>query len=143
MFLNFLKYMFFLFRMCKWGLIFSPTNSTPTFSDFVNSIRKSPALQKNPHIRPMLDFCHFCSLNYDFVMKVETLEEDFKLLQGVKKFEYVKELIVKHQTPGLKNATYKFIKQLNKEQVRWLCSFYERDFLAFEYDLSPYLAIFE
>ena len=92
------------------------------------------------------EICDICAVKYNFVGKVETLEEDIGGLEvwhpGLGKSNVKSILMRKHNNLGTDSLAVLYFRQLSKDRIRQLEKAYRNDFLAFDYPYpSEYLAL--
>ena len=101
------------------------------------------------HWLPYEDRCHFCSIPYKAIGRMETFSEDVRYIILRNKWENILPLPSKtsihknkskrNETEGKENEYLSYFSQLNKTTVQKLFEKYRRDFELFSYDASAYL----
>ena len=51
------------------------------FIDYITTVEGVPHITEQEHWRPITDYCHPCSVNYDVIMHTETLDEDLRYVR--------------------------------------------------------------
>jgi chondroitin 4-sulfotransferase 11 len=90
------------------------------------------------HWRPYYQICHPCLMQYDFIGKYETLDEDVNFV--------LQELGVKHlinfperpNTPKTGNVFKSIISNISSEQIHNLWKLYSVDYSMFDYSYPDF-----
>lgn len=112
-----------------------------TFVEFVNFIIdkwKLPKERMDAHWLSAIELCFPCSIEYDFIGKVETLEQDVSfLLQKLNETDLIPSFQEKQKAPNTTQSVWRqTMKQLNQQQMEDLISIYAADFQIFGYPLD-------
>lgn len=115
-----------------------------TFVEFVNYVMdesKTNRKRMDVHWLPAIELCRPCSIEYDFIGKVETLEQDVSfLLQKLNEADLIlsfqEKQKARHTTQSVWRET---MKQLSQQQMDDLISLYASDFQIFGYPLDNLL----
>ncbi|KAK7166616.1 hypothetical protein R3I93_006387 [Phoxinus phoxinus] len=105
-----------------------------SFTHFIQYLLDPQTEKKNPfdeHWQQMNRLCHPCQIDYDFVGKLETLDEDLLRILGLDKYI--------HFPPGYENRTAvnwerDWFANISVSDRRKLYNLYEADFKLFGYD---------
>ena len=111
--------------------------ATETDSVFDNGARTR-------HWNSMVDSCHICKIEWFFIGKLETFEDDFELLLDALglsgAFSFPKELKRNSVDVERRMARFKFyFGKLPRETITRLYHAYEHDFIAFGYEVPGFL----
>uniref|UniRef100_A0A8B9K9M4 Carbohydrate sulfotransferase n=3 Tax=Astyanax mexicanus TaxID=7994 RepID=A0A8B9K9M4_ASTMX len=108
----------------------------PTFSNFIQYLL-DPNTEKempfNEHWRQMYRLCHPCQINYDFVGKLETLDEDAEHLLRILRVDNVVEFPSSHRNRTVSSWEQDWFANIPFESRRELYKLYEADFRLFGY----------
>ncbi|XP_045036400.1 carbohydrate sulfotransferase 11-like [Daphnia magna] len=112
-----------------------------TFVEFVNFVIdkwKLPKERMDAHWLSAIELCFPCSIEYDFIGKVETLEQDVSfLLQKLNETDLIPSFQEKQKAPNTTQSVWRqTMKQLNQQQMEDLISIYAADFQIFGYPLD-------
>ena len=111
----------------------------PSFEHFVEYIMSNPS-QTDVHWQPYSTLCGACRLNYNFIGKYETLQEDFnalKLKLGLNSTDWN---INNHFSTGKTKKNYQLMySKLPKRLICNLKTFYSEDLKLFDYRFEDYL----
>ncbi|XP_070544264.1 carbohydrate sulfotransferase 11-like [Ptychodera flava] len=118
------------------------TGTDVTFKEFIQYVldREDFPEDFNMHWRPIYISCDVCNHNYNFVGKLETIEEDaLYILKHLNASHVVKvpqqDTSSKHVTNSSRNDIYyKYFGALSETNLKRLYKLYELDFLLFGYD---------
>jgi hypothetical protein len=109
----------------------------PEFVDFIVDEWKDGRVPLDVHWRPVVDLCHPCSMEYDFIGKFETLDQDVDhLLQTLNESGLTSQLL---KSPGntkpKTTATLwsQSMKTLSRKQLNELDNIFMEDFRLFGY----------
>ncbi|XP_030628279.1 carbohydrate sulfotransferase 12-like [Chanos chanos] len=108
----------------------------PSFSNFIQYVTDPETLKHglfDEHWRQMYHLCHPCQINYDFIGKMETMEEDAAFLLHILHVDNIVKL-----PPGYTNRTAEswvreWYANIPDEWKRKLYKIYESDFKLFGY----------
>ena len=121
-----------------------------TFENFVKFVLHENSLKEkiSPpswHWWPFSDVCKLNDINYNFIGKIESLEQDVEcLLQhfpGYTKFQNIRDKMkskVNAQGHHNANMTMEYFSQLSKHDIRNLYKMYETDFVMGGYEYPQY-----
>ncbi|KZS07661.1 putative Carbohydrate sulfotransferase 12 [Daphnia magna] len=112
-----------------------------TFVEFVNFVIdkwKLPKERMDAHWLSVIELCFPCSIEYDFIGKVETLEQDVSfLLQKLNETDLIPSFQEKQKAPNTTQSVWRqTMKQLSQQQMDDLISIYADDFKIFGYSLD-------
>ncbi|XP_043471621.1 carbohydrate sulfotransferase 11-like [Leptopilina heterotoma] len=116
-----------------------PAGVEPTFREFIDYVINADLgrYHSDDHWIPYYQYCTPCSLNYDFINKVETLWQDqvftlrkLKLNQKIKPHW--------RNSYGRSNASRIYYSQLNKAMIYKLYDKFKLDFEMFDYSPNAY-----
>lgn len=114
----------------------------PTFEEFVRYILDHQNdEQVDMHWVPINSFCTPCLVNFDFILKFDTLQEDQSYLIKHLKLESILSPRWRNQARGkdTKESTEEYYSQLSKNQVHQLYYMYMYDFEMFNFTMNEYL----
>ena len=114
----------------------------PSFEEFIDYLIDTDlALYADDHWIPFYLFCTPCLVDYDLIVRFETLGEDLLLL--LRRLGLEERPSWKHMTLGgtSSQVAQSYFQQLGKTKVQQLFQKYKMDFRLFGYDVDPYLAI--
>uniref|UniRef100_A0A8C6WIC8 Carbohydrate sulfotransferase n=1 Tax=Neogobius melanostomus TaxID=47308 RepID=A0A8C6WIC8_9GOBI len=112
----------------------------PSFQHFVKYLidpRTEKTVPFEPHWRQIHRLCHPCSIQYDFIGHLETLQEDANLLLKILKLDRDISFPPSPQIPVSANQLWDWFKVVPLEDRRRLYRIYELDFQLFGY-AKPY-----
>ncbi|XDV12720.1 hypothetical protein PO909_001315 [Leuciscus waleckii] len=108
----------------------------PSFSNFVRYLL-DPNTEKempfNEHWRQIYRLCHPCQINYDFVGKLETLDEDAEHLLRILRVDNVVEFPQSHRNRTVSSWEQDWFANIPLESRKELYRLYEADFKLFGY----------
>ena len=116
-------------------------NINVTFPNFVNFVLHENSLAAqisgpSGHWWPFSDICKLCEIEYDYIGKLEYLQEDIScILEKFPEYSHFQKLKtkVKHKVNASghhnKNMTLDYFSQLTKSTIVQLYNMYEIDFL--------------
>ncbi len=121
------------------GLKISKTNATeselPTFSHFLAYIISEPS-GMNIHWKPYIT-CHPCHIQYDAIIKLETADEDTKLVMDMTGISQYSRFEKRHETKGGSSSNdqirQKYFSQVSCQLLENVYEFYYMDFILFNY----------
>ncbi|XP_017558692.1 carbohydrate sulfotransferase 12 [Pygocentrus nattereri] len=108
----------------------------PTFSNFIQYLLDpdtEKAMPFNEHWRQMYRLCHPCQINYDFVGKLETLDEDAEHLLRILRVDNVVEFPPSHRNMTVSSWEQDWFANIPYESRKELYKLYEADFRLFGY----------
>lgn len=118
-----------------------------SFSDFVDYVLRESMINcrtyskclMNPHWRPYLSRCAYCSINYTVISKLESLKEDLTFLGQLvgHTFHHREENASGGDTKDERARVY--FSQLQRDVVLELYELFRVDFEMFGYDAKEYL----
>lgn len=108
----------------------------PSFSNFVRYLL-DPNTEKempfNEHWRQIYRLCHPCQINYDFVGKLETLDEDAEHLLRLLRVDNVVDFPQSHRNLTVSSWEQDWFASIPLESRKELYRLYEADFKLFGY----------
>ena len=116
----------------------SPNITFSNFVDYVlNEAKSNTSIDGGSiHWWPFTELCKLCQIRYDFVGRIETLEEDvkkltdkfpqYKTLQNMR--ERVKKKINGDHTKHTDSLTFRYFSEITKETIKELYNRYIDDF---------------
>jgi len=109
-----------------------------SWQEFVLHLLASPPSTYDSHWAPLASHCQPCQVNYDLVLKVETLQSDWEVLRRLSGLEELPDL--KHLNDNHNNqGTYRdYISQLSPPTLQKLYNKFRLDFELFGYSLDFY-----
>ena len=130
--------------------------SFPMFIEYVlgekTDRRSERYRRKSMHWLPYEDRCHFCTIPYKAIGRMETFDEDVRYISLRNKWENIiplpskksihKNASKRNETEDKANEYLSYFMQLNKTTVEKLYKKYKMDFDLFSYDASAYLQLF-
>uniref|UniRef100_A0A8C4RXS2 Carbohydrate sulfotransferase n=1 Tax=Erpetoichthys calabaricus TaxID=27687 RepID=A0A8C4RXS2_ERPCA len=120
------------------------SGSGVTFKEFVQYILGlSPAAIIDTHWNTINKLCFPCFINYDFIGKFETLEDDANyILRSIGAPTFLKFPSFKDRHPTDEKTSFSIVKeymlQLSEKEKNLLFSFYSMDYLMFNYTLHNF-----
>ena len=123
---------------------FRSQHGEPTFAKFVKMIIKRSENETgtfNIHWEPYISSCSYCSFKYTIISKLETMEEDRKIILELVGAEVPDRKKIQNQTSGknIQKVTEDLFSQLTREEAEALANIYKYDFEMFGYDMDMYL----
>lgn len=130
-------------------------SDVPTFPEFVDYLIGTPVTQYNEHWQPFYIICSPCEINYNIILKLESIDEDSDMLVYRTGLPELKPKLV-HKTPQshLSNLTNNktedshhenvitlYFSQVSDRQILKLYDIFKIDFEMFDYDIDTYLKI--
>ncbi|XP_070548227.1 carbohydrate sulfotransferase 11-like [Ptychodera flava] len=117
---------------------FNSEEDTVTFPEFIDYILHQYKSHSFPNIHwaPMHKLCHPCHINYDMVVKFETLQADARHLLQLANISNIVEFPEgdTHATNSSHSAKLKYYySQLNRETIDAIYRMYEPDFILYGY----------
>lgn len=118
----------------------------PTFEEFVDYLLDLKPEQYNDHWKPISDICNICSYDFDFIVKFENFQEEFKSL--ITHFKYIGILPVEFETAwenkelnnkNKKNVVAQYIRSLSLDKIVSLYKIFKYDFSYFNYSVIEYI----
>ncbi|XP_056609799.1 carbohydrate sulfotransferase 12 [Triplophysa dalaica] len=108
----------------------------PSFANFIQYLL-DPKTEKdapfNEHWRQMYRLCHPCQINYDFVGKLETLDEDAEHLLRILRVDNVVEFPQSHRNRTVSSWEQDWFANIPLKARNELYRLYEADFKLFGY----------
>ena len=112
------------------------------FNEFLQFIADEGRIRKvNVHWRNIHDLCHPCFVKYDYIAKLETIEQDFQFIgkRINKKATNFPDKSLGPVPPNYREENYtevfiKYYSTVNKDTLNRLRKLYELDFKLFGYD---------
>ncbi|KAK3878214.1 hypothetical protein Pcinc_017137 [Petrolisthes cinctipes] len=128
-----------------------PDSPYPTFSEFIQYVLESTEnfttikhWKKSLCWKPYWVSCHVCSMDYQLVMKLETMQEDERFLITLAGLTELKQQVHEwRNNKSSQNSTNKstYFRQLSTKQMYQLYDLYRLDFELFDYNLDQYLPL--
>lgn len=125
----------------------SRSPNIPTFQEFARYLVDVIPLNPHPkevkfmdrHWKPFYLNCAPCNIDYDLILKLETINED-TMYVSQRYHLGIKEVALKHhKSSNSTNTTLTFFKTLPQHITQALYQRFRVDFLMFNYSVSPYL----
>uniref|UniRef100_A0A182PK88 Carbohydrate sulfotransferase n=1 Tax=Anopheles epiroticus TaxID=199890 RepID=A0A182PK88_9DIPT len=123
-------------------------NGYISFRDFVQYIiddveYRNSTMGLDIHWCPVNNLCTPCLARYDFIMKLETYEQDMAVLIKAARLQgKVKLVKVNHaRKESLETLMHKYFSQITQKQMDMLYSIYKIDFELFGYSAESYFQI--
>lgn len=125
----------------------------PTFPEFVDYLLDTPPTEYNEHWRPYFLTCLPCHVNYQVVLNLEILQDDFRILVEQTGFPELNPMVthttkiddhlLKQTTGNAKkvNYTIDYYSQIPEWKLKKLHKKYIIDFEMFGYDGRPFFQI--
>ncbi|KAK7078464.1 Sulfotransferase [Halocaridina rubra] len=96
-----------------------------------------PLSPKNEHWLPFDTLCHPCVIDYDVIIKFESMQEDAeRLLRLIKGPQYIHFPAQAKKVDS--SVTKSYIENVSPTHIQSFCKTYSKDFEVFEYDQSKY-----
>lgn len=127
--------------MYKHGFVGKGPNGTFTFSEFVSNILKEPVEKWDEHWAPFTTRCRPCSMRYNVIAKVETLDQDLKTLLpriGLPRWTFPARNVKTRSNESSRKEFSHYISELPRQQLLQLHAIYMYDFELFGYKLAGY-----
>ncbi|KAH9380825.1 hypothetical protein HPB48_021356 [Haemaphysalis longicornis] len=127
--------------MYKHGFVGKGPNGTFTFSEFVSNILKEPVEKWDEHWAPFTTRCRPCSMRYNVIAKVETLDQDLKTLLpriGLQRWTFPARNVKTRSNESSRKEFSHYISELPRQQLLQLHAIYMYDFELFGYKLAGY-----
>ena len=121
------------------------TSKYPTFREFVQMVLSNMLMSSNPHWNSYFFKCDVCHVNYDYILKVETMEHDMKMFLSnvyLNEMKYVREYkLNSFKTIGelSENSYSKYLKpfeELSTEEIQALMSKYQYEIEMYGYSFN-------
>ena len=124
--------------------------SPAKFADFLDYVaHEGPRLhnQFNIHWVPMYGMCDPCNIQYDFIIKTESLAAESQLMMEELGFE--SDIKLPHIFSFSSNSTWAkskayyedLLKDVSVKTLERILAIYQLDFVLFDYDLTPFQEI--
>ncbi|KAH6923507.1 hypothetical protein HPB50_001969 [Hyalomma asiaticum] len=124
----------------KDGFRGSGPNGTFTFGEFVKIILNASVDSWDPHWAPYTTRCRPCTMRYDVIVKVETLQRDLRFLLlkiGLAGWAFPKKN-AKTDSKDAGGDSKHYLAELTRQQMLQLHAIYMYDFEFFGYTLKDY-----
>jgi len=111
-------------------------NSVPVFREFVQLLLTTNPFQYDEHWAPYWTRCEPCYVEYDFIGKLETSEEDFKFITNK---NHINQTIWENKnfSPKMANReAKKYLLQISPQEIIDLYKKYYLDFKLFGYTIE-------
>ncbi|KAG6452009.1 carbohydrate sulfotransferase 11 isoform X2 [Manduca sexta] len=123
----------------------APTEKYPVFEEFVSYILDEVRAKRSldMHWTPYTHFCTPCRINFDVILKFETLEDDQKYLIQLAHLQDIIKPEWRNSGKGtntLNNINHLY-SRLKKSQLEGLYRLYRNDFQLFNYTIDSYYEI--
>ena len=110
----------------------------PTFEQFLYLVLTEPVTFRNHHWLNYNDYCHPCFIQYDYVVYMETFEDDIDIILGHfdsdgSRFELPVNGYVRRARKDRLQETSAFFKKIDRRIIDKLLSVYRQDFQVFGY----------
>ncbi|XP_007904253.1 carbohydrate sulfotransferase 12 [Callorhinchus milii] len=108
----------------------------PTFSNFIQyllDLRTEMIMPFNEHWRQVYRLCHPCQINYDFIGKLESLEQDAKYLLSLLNVEKLVQFPPSFRNRTVSSWERNWFSEIPKIWRRKLFELYKPDFALFGY----------
>ncbi|KAJ1103929.1 hypothetical protein NDU88_001349 [Pleurodeles waltl] len=110
-----------------------------TFPELVRYILKWKPSHSDIHWRPMFELCDSCNIQYDFLGKFETLQEDadhvLKRIGAPKGLQFPNVIAYANEARTSARITEKYLKKLTSHELQRLLKIYHLDFTIFNYPI--------
>ncbi|XP_075726733.1 carbohydrate sulfotransferase 11-like [Rhipicephalus microplus] len=127
-------------HLYKGGFSGRGPNGTYTFAEFVKIILNMPVQKWDSHWAPYTTRCRPCTMRYNLIVKVETLDRDLQFLLpiiGLAGWSFPK-MNAKEAYNGTDEGSKEYFAELTRQQVLQLYAIYMYDFEFFGYTLKHY-----
>ena len=126
------------------GQRFRHHHGEPSFAKFVDLVIKGGINDNfNIHWEPYISSCNYCSFKYTVISKMETLEEDRKVILKMVSAENMVSECTKIHNKGvgknIEEVTKELFSELTREEGKALGDIYKYDLEMFGYDADMYL----
>ena len=138
----------------KYETLASKNKKSPKSTFSLNAFLKFIANGSNGHVNmhwvPMHEVCSPCIIDYDYITRLESIEEDSRTVLKALKAEWVgefprtrnyhdKNLSNNKRQPNYIEKLQKSMAEIDKETIIKLYEVYKWDFLLFGYEIEPFL----
>ncbi|KAK0085971.1 hypothetical protein PV325_004167 [Microctonus aethiopoides] len=117
----------------------------PTFKEFINYVicQWKAGRQLDEHWRPIIESCTPCLIDFDIIIKFETMQEDQEYLIKLAKLEGIIEPTWLNQAKSsqTEDVIKDYYSQLSRNQIQELAVLYKYDLEIFGYYMDEYLSI--
>lgn len=118
-----------------------PLKGVPTFEDFVNFLTTDKSFRGNdPHWKDYNSRCHPCIYNYNFIAKLETVEDDMRYLRKKLSVPQAYNEVFLRIGKLVKHNETELFRKLPKTLVHKLYNRYSFDFLVFGYNFPSWIS---
>ncbi|KAL3208798.1 hypothetical protein MRX96_038819 [Rhipicephalus microplus] len=127
-------------HLYKGGFSGRGPNGTYTFAEFVKIILNMPVQKWDSHWAPYTTRCRPCTMRYNLIVKVETLDRDLEFLLpiiGLAGWSFPK-MNAKETYNRTDEGSKEYFAELTRQQVLQLHAIYMYDFEFFGYTLKDY-----
>ncbi|XP_072942378.1 carbohydrate sulfotransferase 11 isoform X2 [Epargyreus clarus] len=120
----------------------TPTERYPVFEEFVSYVLDEAKAKRtlDMHWTPYTDFCTPCKVNFDVILKFETLDEDQRFLIQMARLQDIIKPEWRNSGKGTHNINHLY-SRLKKSQLDGLYKLYKNDFTLFNYTIDSYYEI--
>ncbi|XP_077529737.1 carbohydrate sulfotransferase 10-like [Haemaphysalis longicornis] len=128
-------------QMYKNGFVGKGPNGTFTFGEFVNYILELPADKWDNHWAPFTPRCRPCSMRYNVIARVETLDRDLEAFLpriGLSGWSLPKRNVKAQKNGSLTREIPQYFSEVSRQQMLRLHAIYMYDFELFGYRLEGY-----
>ncbi|XP_070383321.1 carbohydrate sulfotransferase 11-like [Dermacentor albipictus] len=129
-------------RMYRRGFVGHGPNGTFTFREFVENILQDPVSDWDVHWAPYTTRCRPCSVRYNMIVKVETLDKDMEHVLphiGLTGWKFpIRNVHSPTQERAAQESFRRHFSELSRQQVLQLYAIYVYDFELFGYRLQGY-----
>ena len=114
-------------------------NGSASFEDFINFIIRLKDF--NEHWKSFRDLCNPCTSQYDYIAKMETVNNDMEYLKQKLNLteKHRKNFFPKHKYRSDVDLMKKMFKTIPKQLTRQLYDVYKQDFEMFGYEFPDWL----
>ena len=119
------------------------TGKNVTFEEFVRYAIDTHPAKQNEHWQPYGQLCSFCNINYDFIGKYETLENDARFVLnriGARQIKFPRTSFVKSSSKATNQSWTDVYRSVSQELIHKLWEKYSEDFEMFQYSYPFFTA---
>lgn len=110
----------------------------PIFWEFVQFVLTQKVPDMDEHWRPIYHYCSFCHVDYDYILKLESVSEEGHELQKILSPDFQKVFHRNHDQNPLTSSqmTQIYFDLLTEDEVNQLYQIYKLDFEMFDYSFQ-------